>query len=385
MSSSAADTAGPAPPSDPFNQNLTMLLPDGTPLNITISDLDDWYLYSVYVSIEYASQLGACLILLTTLVLLTKPDKRHSPIFLLNASALFFNVLRLLLGCIYFAGPFSEAYIFFSGDYAAVPRSAYNVSVTTEVGTVLVLVLVQLSLILQTHVVCLTLRRAYRHGLLGVSSAVASVAVAWRLYLAVVNIQLILSPDAEGVDTELPRIQAVSNFVTTASIFWFSAVFVAKLAHALRRRHRLGLRRWGPMQIIFTMGCQTLVIPGESYPHQLPKSPNLVKVACATAADDLLALFSALQYLIDFAAIGSFVVTLVAIFLPLSSLWAAATIDGQAGAGATAQRQQPVMKARKFVAGKDSTASSSEGTASDAFWLTPTRNEFGGDGVGIEV
>ncbi|KAI4154982.1 MAG: hypothetical protein LQ340_001291 [Diploschistes diacapsis] len=374
MSSDNTSMAAPMPPANPYNQSFTLLMPDGTPFNLSISDLDAWYSYSVYVSIEYATQLGASLILLVTLALLTKPDKRHSPIFLINAAALFFNFLRLLLSCLYFGGPFSEAYTVLALDYDDVPTSAYGVSITAEIGTVMVLILVQLSLILQTQVVCLTLASIYRQILLGVSSMIGAVDIGWRLYLAVVNIQCTLGTND---CTVMSSVEAITNFVTTASIFWFSAVFVAKLGHAIHRRRKLGLRRWGSMHIIFTMGCQTLIIPGRYLlaivlRHLLPRQWH-----SAVRTNLFEAFFSALQYLINFPAIGSFVLTLVAIFLPFSSLWATTAIDGL---NRTTAPQPP----RLAIKAKTVVPTSSYESGSDA-WVGSKKEEFAFGAAGIEV
>ena len=53
-----------------------------------------------------------------------------------------------------------------------------------------------------------------------------------------------------------------NNITTAMSICWFCAVFVGKLGMSIRERRRLGVGQWGPTQIIFVMGCQTLVVPG---------------------------------------------------------------------------------------------------------------------------
>ena len=369
MSSNTTSMASPTAAADPFNQNFTLLLPDGSPFYVGISDLDAWYIYSVYVSIEYASQLGASIALLVVLILLTKPDKRLSPIFLINASALLLNFLRLLLACLYFTGPFSEAYAYLVGDFTRINPSAYGVSVAAEVLVVITTMLVELSLLLQTHVVCLTLRRIYRTTLLVISSLVASTCIGWRVYLGVVNIQLTLSTISPL--TILPKIESISNFVTTASIFWFSAIFVSKLGHAIHRRRKLGLRKWGSMQIIFAMGCQTLVIPGR---YLLYHFHGLKSVGSNT----LEALFSALQYLIDFPAIASFVLTLVALFLPLSSLWASASVEGNSAS----PKEPSFVQMRKGGFGAGKKDSLSEGSSS---WYSPTTDRFSGKGGGFAV
>ena len=244
---------------DPYSQPFTLLMGDGTPFIVTILDLDDFILYSLQISINYASQLGASLVLLVVLVLLTKSDKRSSPIFVLNTLALALNFVRNLLQCLYFTGPFSETYAYFAQDYSHVPTSAYATSITATVFTFLLLVCVESSLLLQTHVVCLTLRTLYRRGIFVLSVIIALTAIGFRLALCVLNSEYIVTLQ---YISSLDWLASATNITTSISVFWFCAVFVTKLGFALQQRKKLGLRRFGPMQIIFIMGCQTLTIPG---------------------------------------------------------------------------------------------------------------------------
>ena len=232
---------------------------DGTLVKITMDDLDSFILYSVQICINYAAQLGASLILLIVLLLLTKPDKRRAPIFITNTLSLTINFIRNILQCLYFNGPFNEVYAYFAQDYSRVHRSDYAISVTATVLTVLLLVCVEISLIFQVRVVCVTLRRVYRRVIFAVSVLVALMAVAFRFALCVENSIYIVTLNYL---TGLKRLESAANITTTVSICWFCAVFVIKLGIALQQRRKLGLGQFGPMQIIFIMGCQTLIIPG---------------------------------------------------------------------------------------------------------------------------
>ena len=246
---------------DPFSQSFTLLMGDGTPFTVTIPDLDAFILYSLQISINYASQLGASLVLLVVLVLLTKADKRSSPIFTLNTLALALNFIRNLLQCLYFTGPFSETYAYFAQDYSQVPTSAYATSVIATVFSFLLLVCVESSLLLQTHVVCMTLRKIHRQVIFTLSTLISLTAIGFRLALCVLNSEYIVTL---VYVRPLDWLASATNITTSISVFWFCAVFVTKLGFALRQRRKLGLRRFGPMHIIFIMGCQTLTIPGTS-------------------------------------------------------------------------------------------------------------------------
>lgn len=240
---------------------------DDTPFNVTIPDLDEFIMYSVQISINYAAQLGASLIFLIVLLLLTKPEKKKSPIFILNSVALILNFLRLLLHCLYFTGPFSETYAYFSVDYSRVSGSDYATQVANTVLTWLLLVCVEVSLLLQVQVVCVTLRDGFKRLIYAFSAMSAGLALAFRLALCVENSKYILYLESE---VSLQWLVSASNITTSISICWFCAVFVIKLGFAINQRRKLNAGSFRPMQIIFIMGCQTLIVPG-----MLPKFTKL--------------------------------------------------------------------------------------------------------------
>ncbi|KAL2048535.1 hypothetical protein N7G274_000447 [Stereocaulon virgatum] len=284
-------------PFNPYEQSFTLLGADGTPFNVTIPDLDSLLYYYTQSSINFGAQLGASIVLLIVLLLLTKRDKRTSAIFIINALALVFNIIRTVMFCLYFTGPWVETYAYFGQDYARVHTRDYAESVNSSVFTFLVLVCIDTSLCLQTRVVCITLRSIYRIGILTASILVALVGIGFHFTLAVENCILIVDAKAED---SLNWIVSASQIANTISISFFCTVFTVKLGFALRQRKKLGLVQFGPMQVLFIMGCQTLVIP---------------------------VLFSVLQFCVSSPQIGSNTLTSAAIFLPLSSLWASASLD----------------------------------------------------------
>ncbi|KAI4187372.1 MAG: hypothetical protein LQ348_004098 [Seirophora lacunosa] len=303
------------PAFDPFSQSFTLLSGDGMAINITIPELDAFILYSVQISINHAAQLGASLIILIVLLLLTKPDKRKTPILIINCTALVLNVLRSLLQCLYFTGPFSETYAYFSLDYSRVTRSDYASQVTITVLMWLLLLCVEASLLLQVRVVCVTLLDFYKHIIYALSTCIAGLALAFRLALSIENAKYILALESQF---SLHWLASAANITTSVSICWFSLVFVIKLGLALNQRKKLNVGSFGPMQIIFIMGCQTLIIPG--------MDPSVYR------RDALLtepAIFSIIEYFVPLPSIDSNVLTLVIIFLPLSSLWASASVDNR--------------------------------------------------------
>lgn len=284
-------------PFDPYTQILTFKLGDGTPFNVSMLELDIFVQYNVRVCINYGVQFGASLTLLVILLLLTQADKRKSAVFLLNGLALLCNSIRLLFQVIHFETDFEKPYPYFSMDYSSVPTSAYVVSIMSTVFVSLVIVCIEASLVLQLNVVCSTLRRRYRRPLLVLSLLVALIPIAFRFLFMVENCKLIISLNYMP---SLWWVESATNISLTVSICFFCVSFVTKLGLAIYQRRQLGLREFGPMKVIFVMGCQTMIAP---------------------------AIFSIAQYYIIVPELNSNVVTLVVISLPLSSIWAGAALS----------------------------------------------------------
>ncbi|OQE15297.1 hypothetical protein PENSTE_c029G06611 [Penicillium steckii] len=282
---------------DPYEQPITILNKDGSNVTVALSDIDTYVQYNVRVCINYGSQLGASIVLFVILLLLTQREKRGSSVFLLNASALLFNIIRLVFQTVHFDTGFEKIYPYFTYDYSSVETGAYAVSILSTVFSTLLVVCIQISLMLQTQVVCSTLRRRYRVALIGVSSLVALVPIGFRCGWMVMNCIYIMRV---AYMEAIWWLESATNITITISICFFCTVFVTKLGFAIRQRKRLGVREFGPMKVIFICGCQTLTIP---------------------------AIFSIIQYLVVVPELNSNILTLVTISLPLSSIWAGAALD----------------------------------------------------------
>ncbi|TPR06841.1 Mis12-Mtw1 family protein [Aspergillus niger] len=277
---------------DPFAQNVTFHTGDGTPFEVNVQEIDTFLQYCIQICTNYGAQLGASIVLFVILLLLTRPEKRSSSVFILNCAALLSNVGRLFCQILYFTTDFVRVYAYFSGDFSRVPTSAYANSVIAVVFYTILVICIEASLVLQVQVICANLGRVYRQVLLSLSIVVALIPVGFRMAMMVENAIAIMAAESS---IPLIWLQSAENITATISICFFCAVFVAKLGFAIRQRRRLGVRDFGPMKVIFIMGCQTLVIP---------------------------ATFSIIHYIAAVPALSSNVATLVTISLPLSSIWA---------------------------------------------------------------
>lgn len=279
------------------NQFLNLTLPDGiTIAPIGIPDINEWNQYGVRVSINYASQIGASAALLAVLLLTTRSEKRTSSIFWINTLALAINVPRLILACCYFTSAWYGFYETFGGDYSQITSSDYSTSIAVLPLVLVVHCLVNTSLVLQVHAVCATMRRIHRLLITLLSVAVAIAAVGVRFGLTVWNVRYI---EAAQDFAPFAWLVAANNYMTAASVCFFSFIFAAKLGEALLRRRRLHIKQFGPMQILFIGACQTLIIP---------------------------AMFAILQNVTTAPELGTQALTITALSLPLTSMWASASV-----------------------------------------------------------
>ncbi|KAF2185737.1 hypothetical protein K469DRAFT_777564 [Zopfia rhizophila CBS 207.26] len=300
---SNAISAKVPPDFDPFTQVMPLLDQNGEPLSppLTMADFDFIRQYGSRLAIVYGSQVGASLILFLVLLLLTKREKYRSLIFVMNATCLLLNTIRSALQCCFLTGPFWHPYAFWSNDWSRVTASEKATSITAGTMTLLLVICIMISLNLQVHVVCITTSRVQRFCVMLATSIVAIVAIGFRFAVTVVNnIQIMNLEQMESL-----KLVTAQHITQAAAIWFFCSIFSIKLGYALVQRRKLGITQFGPMQIIFIMGCQSMIIP---------------------------AIFTCLQFYEKVPELGSVALTLIAINLPLSAIWAGISIhDAEVG------------------------------------------------------
>ncbi|KAJ8109374.1 hypothetical protein OPT61_g7504 [Boeremia exigua] len=261
--------------------------------------VDQYRLYTARLGISFGSQVGSSFVLFIVLVLLTRSEKRKSLIFILNALCLLTNTVRVIFSSCYLTGNVMHPYSLLSGAFRATTTDL-AVSITTNTLSFIVLALVMASLSLQVWVACVTTGNLQRIGIMGVTTAMALVSLGFKFaFMIATHIATV-----QVVDRGVDKLSACSWITQAVAILLYSCVFTWKLGYAIVQRRRLNMLQFGPMQIVFIMGCQTMFIP---------------------------AIFSALQFyqpiLDKVPEIGNMVLTVLCIFLPLSAIWAGVAND----------------------------------------------------------
>ena len=305
---------------DPTTQPVTIYMGDGvTPISFDLADVDAQNYYNTVSTINSSCQMGACFVMFFVLVVLTKESKRRTAIFILNSLSLVVGFLRALLLTLYFVSPWTRVYAEFSYDFSYVPRSAYATSVAGTVFPLLLTVTVNMSLVLQAYTVCKNLRNTYRYPIIGLACLVLLAAVGFRFAEMVTNCLAIMS-SASYVSQAWIQTGALAT--ETSSIWFFSIIFTGKLIWTLVNRRVMGWKQWSGVRILAAMGGCTMIIPCKCDRAYLLNMTQLTIVA----------IFASLEYTSStvFPQAGTLALPLVALLLPMSSLWAGMAIDQEA-------------------------------------------------------
>lgn len=285
---------------DPYNQNVTLYDRNHAKIIIPLPTLQSFLRYDEILCINYATQLGASLVLTVILPLLTRQEKRTTFVFVLNVLALLFNDLRLLFQILHLTTPLEEIYPYFAYDYTNIGKGAFIISVVAIISETCLVICIEISLALQVQTVFSTLRRRKRQALVLLSSSISLAPIIFRMIITVENIKEVL--EVSDWTDYLEWLEVAALIAFSVSICIFSGVFVAKLGYAIFLQRKMGIRNCRPMKVIFVCGCQTLIVP---------------------------VIIIILQFFIDVPEIGSNTTTLVTISLPLSSVWAGIALEGR--------------------------------------------------------
>ncbi|KAK9463130.1 fungal pheromone mating factor STE2 GPCR-domain-containing protein [Lipomyces oligophaga] len=282
----------------PMNQTFEVLMPDGSHINITWSDLDFWMRDTTIPCLVFGVHIGACTAVAIGIAILTKPGKRWTPVFILNELSLFLVALRAGLWINYALGDLNKAMPYFTYYVEDIPMGPYVESSVTSVMQVLITIAIETSLIFQVRVVFETNPHIQRRITIA-CVALACVVVAFWTVVVVQNVQYILAY------RDLPEdawAWTTAKVLYSFSIFVYCAIFCYKLYRSILARKVLGThRQFGPLQVILIMGTQVMIVP-------------LVLVIIQMSAD----------LGPPMSSLGTLV---VALSLPLSAVWASAAND----------------------------------------------------------
>lgn len=321
----SSTTSMAAPGSENFNphlQPITIFYPDATNFTLTLMDITQVNYAAIRKVTIFGAELGASIIILVLLAALTWAEKRRTILFSVNMLALLALAIRSILQIEYYLQPWFDMYTYLSGDTSDVSMGSRATTVAAGTMQIVLVAATQISLILQIRVVYASMPKI-NIAMTALASVVATTVMSFY------TISLVQSNIA-GMRAEpylggwiYPTARGLYAF----SICLYSLVFVLKLGHAIHRRKCLGLQKFGPLQVVFIMGCQTMLVPGKN--SHCPWR-NFLCLSLLTLAA---AIFSVVENVVKFDGLSSLTAALVAISLPLSAMWAAAQTETPSPSG----------------------------------------------------
>lgn len=248
---------------DPFTQVVTLLMPDGvTPFNVTLDELN-WFTHDIVkLATSKGAETGATIIALLAVLLLTPAVKYRTTMFLLNTLALFCNVIRTILADIYYNSRWTTAYLQLVSDFSILTPINYSNSVAARTFSFLTFFAVLCSMMVQIWVVFQGAPNIQRYTIFALSLGLGLATFGYQLGYLVINNRWILNNISPA---QHQSIQENSFILTMTTFIVFTVIFTGKLGMVMFRRRRLGQRQFGPMQVLFILGIQTLIVPSKSF------------------------------------------------------------------------------------------------------------------------
>lgn len=248
---------------NPQNQNITFLAPDGiTAIQVPLAAVNAWYDESVSITMNYGAQLGLSILMLVALVILTPPKKLSRPSAALQVAALLINVVRWILEYLYMRAPYNHLYEYFSGDFSHVNRALITSSVIANTLSGVLVILVEIMLMLQAWTMVTFWPNVVKYSISATSLLITLVTIASRLAVTVVQNKSIITYEPAYYFVWGMKWSLVMNAL---SIFWFCAIFNAKLVfHLVSNRGILPTRNLlTPMEILIMTNGLLMIFPGK--------------------------------------------------------------------------------------------------------------------------
>ena len=266
MSNTATSIPTPNPTSaawsiylDSQSFNLTGI--DGSTVTLSLAEING---FTHFLLAEQAVQgfiIGVSSLLIIILLLLTTAKKARRLIFILNFLSLVFLCIRSILNVSNFSSQamngIGENFLDAIAQY---PTARYS---TTMVGVIVsfsLIVTIVMSLMFQVRVVFSAEPRTQK-----IVTAVLSLGALWviGIYLrfSISEMRVIIN---RILSVESPWTWEGFEIGMIIYVGICCLLFLYKLFQAIRLRKRMGYKRFGPLQILFVMFAQCLIIPSNT-------------------------------------------------------------------------------------------------------------------------
>ncbi|KAG7812183.1 hypothetical protein KL921_001415 [Ogataea angusta] len=293
---------------------------------VTFAQLDSYVKANAEVAAIFGMRIGLAAIAVPAIYFVTRNKK--SVLFVLNEVCMATMLIHgIMTVCTMFEAYRSLAFNF--SGYLYVDKHASDLSAATNVIYVILIGLTEASLTYQVHIVFRGPSFHYRNvgfgmvavcGLLGLASTVL-----YFIYAVMSNIALY------DINSSVPMwVMNASQICYASSSFIISIILSCKLFVAIRTRKFLGLRQFSIFHVLFIMALQTMIIP------TILVLVSFREVKGSSGPDKAL------------NAVGT---ALIAISLPLTTMWANSAVDETSSSSASNTYLQKVESYSSYGSG----------------------------------
>lgn len=278
-----------------LNQTITVTTMNGI-MKYNLQDFDEFQRSRMILAALFGAR--ASVSALVSIILFLMADRRTTPVYIFNQVSLIFFFIQSTLFLVSSFSPFGLISTIFTFSYASVTTTNVNISLAGSVFQLLFVITIQCSLFFQGRIVFPKQSRSRLLATLVLGTIALGTIIIYSLNIAqsctfAVNpVRDPLFPGRFG-----KKLPSIAQIMFASSITVSMLIFVGKLVFAIRTRWVLGLKQFGPLQIICIMGAQSMIIPA-------------VLTVISFARTDVKNVYSVAPLI-------------VVISLPLSAMWAA--------------------------------------------------------------
>ena len=245
-------------------QNVTFMGPDGNTIDVPMAQIDELTRGNAANTINYGSQIGACFVMLLVVLTMTPKNRFARVTTSINIAALIVGIIRNVLLSLFWSSSFLQFYAYWSDDYEFVNHNDTRISIAATAFAIPQIVLIYAALITQAWSMMKLWRPSVKWATMGVSIALITVAMGFRIAGFVFQIRLI----TEIFDIfPLLWVRQAGLALETATISWFCFLFNVRLIiHMWVNRSILPTAKGlSAMEVLVITNGVLMVIPGLSF------------------------------------------------------------------------------------------------------------------------
>lgn len=253
-----------------WNQTIHMTLSPaagGVELPIYLSEIDYNNNVMVIQTIGYGTEIGASILMLAIILVMTPKTKFWRFSTYLNIASLCNNIIRLTLLVTYFESTWVGFYTLYSGDDTYVSKTDFNTSIASTVIGIPQNIMIMSALILQAGAMVRFWPQTYKWCIILVSAALVLLEIGFMIASEVYQIMTFWQSQyaAYAFITKTAWVRYSYLGLEVTCVCWFCFLFIAKLAtHLWKNRSFLPTTKGlGAMDALVMTNGVLMLIPGK--------------------------------------------------------------------------------------------------------------------------